>query len=218
VLTIIEQTGRDDYSGVRRLTQPTITAAIYARVSTKDQQYEMQLHDLRAYAKRMGWQSVEFLEKESSVKKRPVFDSMLTAAREGRVGVILVWRIDRFARSMKDYVNTTLDLYRWKVRLISTTENVDTGDDNPFAEFQRGLLALLAQLERRIIVARVNAGIAEAKRQGKHCGRPKRIFSIDEALRLQRQGHGLRAIAGKLGVNFATVSRRLAGVAKPSLK
>src|ERR1700733_4654440 len=97
---------------------------------------------------------------------------MIEDARKGRVNVILVWRIDRFARSMKDYVNVTLDLYQQKVRLISITENVDTGDENPFAEFQRGLLALLAQLERKIIVARVTAGIAEARRQGKHCGRP----------------------------------------------
>jgi DNA invertase Pin-like site-specific DNA recombinase len=193
-----------------------IKAAIYARVSTADQSYAMQLHDLRAYAKRMDFDAVEYVEKESSVKKRPVFLRMLEDARLGRVNVILVWRIDRFARSMKDYVNVTLDLYQQKVRLISITENVDTGDENPFAEFQRGLLALLAQLERRIIVARVTAGIAEAKRQGKHCGRPKRIFSRDEALRLQKSGLGLRAIASKMGVHFSTVSRALAAVAKLS--
>jgi DNA invertase Pin-like site-specific DNA recombinase len=78
------------------------------------------------------------------------------------------------------------------------------------------LLALLAQLERKIIVARVNAGIAQARRDGKHCGRPKRIFSRPEALALQKQGLGLRAIADKLGVHFSTVSRALAGVAKVS--
>jgi putative DNA-invertase from lambdoid prophage Rac len=199
--------------------KPTkLKAAIYVRVSTEDQKYEMQLHDLRAYAKRQGWEATEYPEKESSVKKRPVFQRMLEDARLGRVDVILVWRIDRFARSMKDYVNVTLDLYQWKVRLISVTENIDTGDQNPFAEFQRGLLALLAQLERKIIVARVNAGIAEAKRQGKHCGRPKRVFSRDEALKLQKQGLGLRAIAEKLGVHFSTVSRALASVAKVSPK
>jgi DNA invertase Pin-like site-specific DNA recombinase len=199
------------------VSSPT-KAAIYARVSTQGQDYALQLHDLRAYAKRMDFETVEYVEKESSVKKRPVFQSMLEDARRGRVNVILVWRIDRFARSMKDYVNITLDLYQQKVRLISITENVDTGDQNPFAEFQRGLLALLAQLERKIIVARVSAGIAEAKRQGKHCGRPKRIFSRDEALRLQQSGLGLRAIAAKMGVHFSTVSRALAFVAKVSPK
>jgi putative DNA-invertase from lambdoid prophage Rac len=120
----------------------------------------MQLTDLRAYAKRMGWKTIEYVEKESSVKRRPVFQQMLDDAKSGKVKIILVWRIDRFARSMKDFVFTTLQLREWRVRLISTTESVDTGDENPFAEFQRGLLALLAQLERKIIVARVNAGIA----------------------------------------------------------
>jgi DNA invertase Pin-like site-specific DNA recombinase len=195
-----------------------LTCAIYARVSTDEQNYEMQLTDLRAYARRQGWESVEYAEKESSVKRRPVFQRMLEDAKSGKVQVILVWRIDRFARSMKDFVLTTLQLREWKVRLISTTENVDTGDENPFAEFMRGLLALLAQLERKIIVARVNAGIAQAQRAGKHCGRPKRIFSRPDALALQKQGLGLRAIANKLGVHFSTVSRALAGVAKVSPK
>lgn len=193
--------------------KPTI-AAIYARVSTAEQSNDMQLHDLRAYAKRMDFETVEYVEKESSVKKRPIFERMLKDARDGNVNVILVWRIDRFARSMKDYVLITLDLYRQKVRLISVTENVDTGDENPFAEFQRGLLALLAQLERRIIVARVNAGIAEAQRKGKHCGRPKRIFRRDEALALKAKGVSLRKIAAQLGVPLTTVVRALGSVPK----
>lgn len=193
-----------------------MNVALYARVSTEDQSYAMQVTDLKKYAQRQGWTATEYLEKESSVKKRPVFLRMLDDAKAGKVECILVWRIDRFARSMKDYVLTTLQLYEWNVRLISITESVDTGDNNPFAEFQRGLLALLAQLERKIIVARVNAGIAQAKREGKHCGRPKRIFSRPEALRLQMQGLGVRAIGAKLGVSFSTVSRALASVAKGS--
>jgi DNA invertase Pin-like site-specific DNA recombinase len=110
---------------------------------------------------------------------------------------------------MKDFVLVTLELFQLKVRLISTTENVDTGDDNPFAEFMRGMLALLAQLERRIIVARVNAGIAEAQRQGKHCGRPKRIFRRDEMRALKATGLSLRKIAAQLGVPLTTVADAL---------
>jgi DNA invertase Pin-like site-specific DNA recombinase len=195
-----------------------ITAAIYARVSTADQNYEMQLHDLRIYAERQGWTATEYLEKESSVKRRPVFNRMIEDGRQGKFDVILVWRIDRFARSIRDFVMTVDDLTKARVGLISITENVDTRDDNPFAEFTRNLLANLAQLERKIIVSRVNAGIAEAKRKGKHCGRPKRIFSRDEAIRLQKSGLSLRAIAGKMGVHFSTVSRALASVAKVSPK
>jgi len=101
----------------------------------------------------------------------------------------------------------TLELYRWKVRLISVTENIDTNDDNPFSEFQRGLLALLAQLERRIIVARVTAGIAEAKRQGKHCGRPRRVFRRDEALRMRAEGRSIPQFRGSPAVRATTLRR-----------
>jgi site-specific DNA recombinase len=125
--------------------KPTV-AAIYARMSTADQDNDLQLTELRAYAARMGWRTYEYQEKESSVKKRPVFLGMLDDAKAGKVNVILVWRIDRFARSMKDFVMTTLSLAEWRCRLISITESVDTGDSNPFAEFQRGLLALLAAI------------------------------------------------------------------------
>lgn len=191
-----------------------LTAALYARVSTAEQSLEMQTHDLRAYAKRNNWATVEYLEKESSVKKRPVFRQMIEDARLGKVDVILVWRIDRFARSIKDFVLTTLELHEWKVRLISVTEGVDTGDHSPFAEFQRNLLAILAQLERTIIVSRVNAGIAEAKRQGKHCGRPVKIWRRDEAVEMQKQGKSLRVIARELGVPLSTVAIGLKGVRK----
>lgn len=191
-----------------------ITAAIYARVSTAEQSNDMQLHDLRKYAARMEWPAVEYVEKESSVKKRPVFERMLRDAKEGRVNVILVWRIDRFARSMKDYVLITLELYQQKVRLISVTENVDTGDENPFAEFQRGLLALLAQLERKIIVARVNAGIAEAHRKGTHCGRPVKVWRRDDAVELRSLGLSFRQIGARIGQSEASVRRALKSATK----
>ena len=172
----------------------------------------MQLRDLRNYAKRMGWREItEYVEKASSVKTRPIFKSMIRAAGTGKLDVILVWRIDRFARSMKDFVDTTMLLDSWNVRLISVTESVDTGDANPFAEFQRGLLALLAQLERKIIVSRVAAGMAEARRQGKHCGRPVKKFRRDVAAKYRASGMSWRDIARKMRVDQTTIRR---GVSK----
>jgi len=191
-----------------------IRAYIYARVSKDAQDNAMQLHDLRNYANRNGWTVTEWTEKESSVKRRPVFQSMLEEASRGKCDVILVWRLDRFARSMKDFVLITQQLDAWGVRLISVTEGMDTGDANPFAEFQRGLLALLAQLERKIIVARVKAGVAEAKRQGKHCGRPTRVWRRDEAAALRRAGMSWRGIARKIGVPEATIRLALNGAQK----
>ena len=189
-------------------------AAIYARVSTKDQHCEMQLTDLRRYAARHEWEVVEYVEKASSVKHRPVFERMLADARAGKVDCVLVWRIDRFARSMRDFVNITLELAARKVRLISSTENVDSGNDNPFAKFMLGLLALLAELERNIIVERVRAGVAEAKRQGKHCGRPRVVFRRDHALELREAGVSWREIARRLDVDQTTIRRALKTVSE----
>lgn len=185
-------------------------AAIYARVSTEDQHCDMQLNDTRKFATRMdSTETVEYIEKESSVKRRPIFERMMQDAKAGKFEVILVWRIDRWARSMKDFVITVGQLDAMKVRLISTTENVDTGDQNPFAEFQRGLLALLAQLERKIIVARVRAGMAAAKQKGIRCGRPKAVVDKSKIRTMSRAGYSLRAIGKKHGISYATVNRIL---------
>jgi DNA invertase Pin-like site-specific DNA recombinase len=193
----------------------SMNAAIYARVSTEKQSVDMQLPDLRRYAERMGWPApVEYLEKESSVKRRPVFERMIADARVGKFDVVLVWRIDRFARSIKQFVDTTVELAAHRVRLISVSENVDTGDESPFGEFTVKLLALLAELERKIIVSRVKAGVAEAKRKGIHCGRPKRVFRRDEAERMRKTGMSWRAIATALGVPQSTVRLALNGVQK----
>lgn len=184
--------------------------AIYARVSTDDQHCDLQLNDTRKFAARMdSTQTVEYIEKESSVKRRPIFERMMADAKAGKFEVILVWRIDRWARSMKDFVITVGQLDAMKVRLISTTENVDTGDQNPFAEFQRGLLALLAQLERKIIVARVTAGMAAAKQKGIHCGRPNVVVSHAKIKAMHKAGYSLVAIAKKHGIGKSTVDRIL---------
>jgi DNA invertase Pin-like site-specific DNA recombinase len=189
----------------------TLKCGIYARVSTKKQETDLQLTDLRKYVERMGWQAIEYVEKASSVKQRPVFERLLKDAKAGRIDVVLVWRIDRFARSMRDFVNITLQLKSWKVRLISATENVESGDENPFAKF---MLGLLAELERNIIVERVKAGVAEARRQGKHCGRPALVWDRDQAQQLRQQGWSWRQIASELGVPQSSVRLALDGVQK----
>lgn len=192
-----------------------MTAALYLRVSTLEQDYQFQRQDLLAYATRMGWETVEYAEKESSVKVRPIFNRMIEDAKQGKIAVILVWRIDRFARSMKDFVLTTLALHQHKVRLISVTENVDTGDENPFAEFQRGLLALLSQLERKIIVARVKAGIQYAKEHGTKSGKPpgrQWLILPKQAIRdFRATGATISEVQAKFGLSRGTVARIVRG-------
>ena len=188
--------------------------AIYARVSTKKQETEMQLHDLRNYAKAMGHQAVEYIEKASSVKHRPVFEQMMADARLRKFEQVLVWKVDRFARSMKQFVDCVLQLDSAGVAFRSITQNVSSDQKDPMGQFVLGLFGLLAQLERAMIVERVKAGVAEAKRQGKHCGRPRRVFRRDEAVALRRSGTSWREIARRLGVSQATIRRTVRGVSK----
>jgi DNA invertase Pin-like site-specific DNA recombinase len=184
--------------------------AIYARVSTKKQETDMQMTPLREFVARMGWEAVEYLEKESSVKRRPVFDQLLKDARQRKFDTILVWKIDRFARSMKQFIDTVLELDSVGVSLRSITQNICSDQKDPMGRFVIGLFGLLAELERAIIVERVRAGVAEAKRKGKHCGRPAKVFRRDQARALRKQGMSWRAIAAELGVPFSTVRRAMA--------
>jgi DNA invertase Pin-like site-specific DNA recombinase len=195
----------------------TIRAAIYARVSTEEQSYDMQLTELRDYARRMGWETVEYTEKESSVKKRPEFDRMFADAKLRKFDLVLVWKIDRFARSMKHFVDLVLDLKACGVGLLSVTQNIDSRDESPMGRFILHLFANLAELERGMILDRVNAGIREYKRateagrqkskSGKNLpiGRPTRVFRRDEAVRLRAEGSSWRKIARELGVPVSTV-------------
>jgi len=197
--------------------------AIYARVSTQQQENDMQLTPLREFVQRMGWVSVEYLEKASSVKKRPVFDQLISDARQRKFECILVWKIDRFARSMKQFIDTVLELDQVGVSVRSLTQNICSDQKDPMGRFVLGLFALLAELERNIIVERVRAGVAEAQRKGVHCGRPGRIFKRSEAEKLREQGLTWRAISERMGIPVATVrdalglggDRRQRGKARP---
>lgn len=191
-------------------------AAIYARVSTEEQKNDMQLTELRDYAKRMGWDVVEYTEKASSVKQRPAFERLMADARMRRFDVVLVWKLDRLARSMKQFLDTVFELDRFGIRFIAVTQLIDTDKQNPMGRFLMQILAAVAELERSVIVERVRAGVAEAKRQGKHCGRPARVFRRDEAAKLREEGWSWRAIERKLGVPQATIRLALKGVQKVS--
>jgi DNA invertase Pin-like site-specific DNA recombinase len=189
-----------------------MTAAIYARVSTADQKHDLQLTELRDYAARMGWATVEYTDKMSGTKAgRPGLGRLMEDARMKRVDIVLCWKIDRFGRSIKDLIMNVLLLDGYGVRFIALTQSIDTDKKNPASRFMLHILAAVAEFEREMIVERVNAGLAEAKRKGVHCGRPKKIFRRDHALELRAQGKSLRAIAAALGVPLSTVADALNG-------
>jgi DNA invertase Pin-like site-specific DNA recombinase len=187
------------------------TAAIYVRVSTQDQKHDMQLTELRGYVERSGWNLVEYAEKQSSVKRRPVLERLMADARLRRFDVVLVWKLDRFARSLTQLMENVTTLDSLGVRFIAVTQGIDTDKQNAAGRFFMQIFGAFAEFERNLIVERVRAGVAEAQRQGKHCGRPKRIFRRDEALRMKAAGKSVRAIAAALGVPATTVADAMRG-------
>lgn len=188
-----------------------ITAAIYVRVSTQDQRHDMQFTELRDYCTRMGWTAVEYAEKQSSVKKRPVLDKLMQDARQRKFDVVLVWKLDRFARSLQQLLTNLQALDSAGVRFICVTQGIDTDKNNPASKLMMHIIGAVAEFERGIIVERVRAGVAEAQRRGKHCGRPKRIWRRDEAVELRKKGLSIRAIAEKLGRPVSSIADALKG-------
>jgi putative DNA-invertase from lambdoid prophage Rac len=191
-------------------TRSQLIAAIYVRVSTADQRHAMQTSEVLDYAGRMGWQIAEYSDTMSGAKtRRPGLDRLMEDARLRKIDIVLVWKMDRFGRSLKDLIDNLLLLDNYGVRFISVTQGIDTDRRNPASKFMMQILAAVSEFERAIIVERVRAGVAEAKRQGKHCGRPAKIWRRDEAVRLRAEGFTFRAIGAKLGQSEAAIRKAL---------
>ena len=189
-------------------------AALYARVSTTGhgQDVGLQLEDLRQIAAQRGWVvHQEFIDSGVSGAKttRPALDRMLADAREGRIDVVAVWKLDRLARSVAHLLDLADSLNAWGVGLVSVRDaHVDT--TTPSGRFTLQILGAVAELERSLIRERVVAGVRRAQAAGKHCGRPKCEMDLRPALAMLDQGHGLKTTAKALGVSRATLRRRLA--------
>jgi putative DNA-invertase from lambdoid prophage Rac len=188
------------------------TVAIYARVSTTDQDCEMQLRELRGYCQRQGWNATEYVDTGFSGTKisRPALDRLMRAARLRKIDVIVCWKLDRWGRSVRNLVESIEELRRLHVRWIATTQNLDTDENNPTANLLLNILASVAEFEREIIRERVKAGMNTARVRGKRLGRPPACFDRAKARDLRAKGFGLRSIARQLGVGFSTSQRELA--------
>jgi DNA invertase Pin-like site-specific DNA recombinase len=146
---------------------------------------------------------------ESGAKdSRPQLNELMADARKRKFDSILVWRFDRFARSTKHLLLALEEFRSLGIQFISYQENIDTS--SPLGQALFTIVSAVAQLERELIRERVSAGVRNAKACGKQLGRPRRIVSNDEVLRLRSEGASLREIATKLGVGYGTVRIRLA--------
>jgi DNA invertase Pin-like site-specific DNA recombinase len=190
-----------------------MNAAIYARVSTADQKCEMQLRELREYCSRRGWQVFgEYVDTGWSGTKasRPELDRMMRHAIAHEFDCVVVWKLDRFGRSVLNLVESLNRLASAGVRFIATTQSIDTDESNPTSKLLLYILAAVAEFEREMIRERVVAGLASAKHRGKQLGRRKLLFDRERVLKLHRAGKSIREIAAALQINRGTIHRFLA--------
>lgn len=184
-------------------------AAIYARVSTMNgQDPTMQTRELREYCQRRGWEIVgEYVDAgvSGAKERRPQLDALLAACRKRRTDAVVVYRYDRFARSLRQLVNALEEFRSLGVEFISLHEGVDTSTPNGRLVF--GIFATIAEFERELIRDRVRSGIASARSKGKTLGRPRVSVDVGEVVRLRAQGLGWKVIAKQLGHGVGTVMR-----------
>jgi putative DNA-invertase from lambdoid prophage Rac len=183
---------------------------LYARVSTLDQQtLPMQNRTMREYAARRGWMIViQVREVGSGAAQREARETMLEAARRREIDVVLVWRLDRWGRSLADLVLTLKELAELGVGFVSLTEALDL--TTPIGRAMAGLLAVLAEFEHDVLQERVRAGLAEARRNGKPLGRPRTAaLHAGQVRKLYRSGVSKAEIARRLNIGRTSVRRIL---------
>ena len=171
--------------------RPIHRVALYARVSTLNghQDPEMQLSELREYATRRGLSiHEEYVDQgvSGSKESRPALNRLMTDAQKCRFDAVLVWKIDRFGRSLKHLVNSLADLSAYGISFISLRDNLDLSTPSGRLMFQ--IIGAMAEFERALIQERVRAGLRNAKAKGKRIGRPRQEVDSSKVLELRAQG------------------------------
>lgn len=189
--------------------------ALYARVSTSSQDVELQLVELRNYVKDRNWIVFkEYVDVGQSGAKdsRPQLNQLMADAKRKRFDVVLCWKFDRYARSLKHLVDSLFEFKALSIDFVSLTEGIDTTTPMGMAMF--GVIGAMAQLERDLIRERVLAGMKRAKARGKAIGRPKAQLDIEEVKRLREEGHNITQISKILNVSRASLYRNGNGCLK----
>jgi DNA invertase Pin-like site-specific DNA recombinase len=197
--------------GQARKPSKMFRAGLYARVSTNDQQtIPLQIRALREYAARRGWTiALQVKEVGSGASQRQLREKLLDAARRREIDVVLVWRLDRWGRSVADLLATLQELNHLGVGFVSLTEALDL--TTPAGRAMAALLAVVfAEFEREILRERVRAGLAHARQKGKTLGRPiTAATKAGEVRALRRAGISKAEIARRLQIGRTSVRRIL---------
>lgn len=214
------------------MSRPTKTTetlcAIYTRVSTAkraaqanqetgerayEQSPDMQQAQLEQLAVARKWKVVEVYSDRASgsIAQRPGLERMMADARRHRFQAVLVWRFDRFARSVKQLVLALEEFNHLGITFISLQESLDTS--SPMGKAMFSIIAALSELERDIMRERILAGMAHAAehgtKSGRPSGRPPRVFDRQRAVEMLEAGEGWKTIAFRLGVSVSTLVRHV---------
>ena len=187
---------------------------LYARVSTNNgQDPEVQLRELREFCQRRGFEiAEEFVDKgiSGSRERRPALDKLIVACRKRLVDAVVVYRYDRFARSLRQLVNALEEFRALGIEFISLHEGVDTSTPNGKLVF--GIFASIAEFERELIRDRVRSGLAAARAKGKPIGRPRVPVNALRIASLRGQGRSWAEITRETGISKGTAQRAVSGL------
>ncbi len=184
--------------------------AIYARVSTANngQDPTMQTRELREYAEHRGWKLAgEYVDVgiSGSKEKRPELDRLMADAHRRRFDCVVVWKFDRFARSVSHLLRALETFKSQGIEFVSFSEQMDTS--TPAGKMVFTVLGAVAELERSLIVERVKAGLRNARAKGKRLGRPKRVVDVRRIAELRSRGAGWKRIAAEMEIGVGTLYR-----------
>lgn len=200
----------DHVFGQARGPKKMFRAGLYARVSTYDQQtLAMQNGAMREYAVRRGWTiALQVRDVNSGAARRDAREKLLEAARRREIDVVLVWRLDRWGRSVTDLLATLQELEHLGVGFVSLTEALDL--TTPAGRAMAGLLAIFAEFEREVLRERTRVGLAHARANGKRLGRPATaVVHAAKIRKLHRTGVSKSEIARRLQIGRTSVRRIL---------
>ena len=191
--------------------------AIYARVSTTNngQDPRMQTRELDEYCERRGWKVTgEYIDAGISGAKdsRPELNKLMAAAHRRRFDAVVVWRFDRFARSVSHLLRALESFKALGIEFVSLSEQVDTS--TPTGKMVFTVLGAVAELERSLIAERVKAGLRNARANGKRLGRPRVIVDATRIGTLRAHGRSWREIVAEMGISKGSAQRAFCGLPK----
>ena len=182
-------------------------AALYCRVSNGNQSPQMQLRELRQYCQRREWEVTEYVDQgiSGTREKRPELDRLMADAHRRQFDVVVVWKFDRFARSVSHLLRALETFRALGIDFVSLSEQMDTS--TPTGKMVFTVLGAVAELERSLIVERVRSGLAAARARGQTLGRPRRRVDRAKVARLRAAGQSWNKISKALGISRGTAER-----------